>query len=206
MRPVSGRVNSKKAGSRAVHLLHAPGNHRPLSDDAVVGIAHNGHLTNPPLPEVVVVRALSYTTPRDMIRPFPTEWQTPDTFVFALHAATAWPPDTHRLRPRSATSASRVRREKAVLSSGCKPHPTTAPAESNRSSHVLKAFLRQLTSAAADQGWSRVRVAFETFRPIRVHGIEDYAEPTLRSSVPAHMVHRDCRLRGGECRGSGPMV
>jgi hypothetical protein len=28
-----------------------------------------------------------------------------------------------------------VRREKAALSSGCKPHPATAPVGSNRSSH-----------------------------------------------------------------------
>jgi hypothetical protein len=28
-----------------------------------------------------------------------------------------------------------VRRDKAALSSGCKPHPATAPAGSNRSSH-----------------------------------------------------------------------
>jgi len=37
-----------------------------------------------------------------------------------------------------------VRRDKAALSSGCKPHPTTAPAGSNRSSHggneVAEAF------------------------------------------------------------------
>src|SRR5260370_41279298 len=39
-----------------------------------------------------------------------------------------------RPRTRSATSAIRVRREKAALSSGCKPHPATAPAGSNRSS------------------------------------------------------------------------
>ena len=38
-------------------------------------------------------------------------------------------------RPRSAMSDSRVRRAKAALSSGCKPHPATAPAGSNRSSH-----------------------------------------------------------------------
>jgi hypothetical protein len=31
--------------------------------------------------------------------------------------------------------ASGVRREKAALSSGCKSHPATAPAGSNRSSH-----------------------------------------------------------------------
>jgi hypothetical protein len=42
------------------------------------------------------------------------------------------------------TSASGVRRDKAALSSGCKPHPATAPAGSNRSSHggneVAEAF------------------------------------------------------------------
>jgi hypothetical protein len=32
-------------------------------------------------------------------------------------------------------SACGVRREKAALSSGCKPHPATAPAGSNRSSY-----------------------------------------------------------------------
>ena len=41
-------------------------------------------------------------------------------------------------------SAVGVRREKAALSSGCKPHPATAPAGSNRSSHggneVAEAF------------------------------------------------------------------
>src|ERR1700674_5203618 len=34
-----------------------------------------------------------------------------------------------------ATSVVGVRRAKAALSSGCKPHPATAPAGSNRSSH-----------------------------------------------------------------------
>ena len=37
-----------------------------------------------------------------------------------------------------------VRRDKAALSSGCKPHPATAPTGSNRSSHggneVAEAF------------------------------------------------------------------
>ena len=41
-------------------------------------------------------------------------------------------------------SAVGVRRAKAALSSGCKPHPATAPAGSNRSSHggneVAEAF------------------------------------------------------------------
>ena len=40
-----------------------------------------------------------------------------------------------RPRTQSATSAIRVRRDKAALSSGCKSHPATAPAGSNRSSH-----------------------------------------------------------------------
>ena len=35
----------------------------------------------------------------------------------------------------AAMSGLRVRRDKAALSSGCKPHPATAPAGSNRSSH-----------------------------------------------------------------------
>jgi hypothetical protein len=37
--------------------------------------------------------------------------------------------------PGDLLSALRVRREKAALSSGCKAHPATAPAGSNRSSH-----------------------------------------------------------------------
>jgi hypothetical protein len=41
-------------------------------------------------------------------------------------------------------SACPVRRDKAALSSGCKPHPATAPAGSNRSSYggdeVAEAF------------------------------------------------------------------
>jgi hypothetical protein len=69
----------------------------------------------------------------------------------------------------SAKAASRVRREKAALSSGCKPHPATAPAGSNRSSHVLKAFLHRLPSAAeltrADQGLS---ADFPIIRSIRI--------------------------------------
>ena len=40
-----------------------------------------------------------------------------------------------RPRLRSASSAQRVRRDKAALSSGCEPHPANAPAGSNRSSH-----------------------------------------------------------------------
>ena len=43
-----------------------------------------------------------------------------------------------------------VRRDKAALSSGCKPHPATAPAGSNRSSHggneVAEAFEKRVTN------------------------------------------------------------
>ena len=46
--------------------------------------------------------------------------------------------------PSRAMSADGVRREKAALSSGCKSHPATAPAGSNRSSYggneVAEAF------------------------------------------------------------------
>src|SRR5260370_41045835 len=49
----------------------------------------------------------------------------------------------HPRRPK-AKSAKGVRRDKAALSSGCEPHPATAPAGSNRSSHggneVAEAF------------------------------------------------------------------
>jgi hypothetical protein len=47
-------------------------------------------------------------------------------------------------RVRGSMSELGVRREKAALSSGCEPHPATAPAGSNRSSHggneVAEAF------------------------------------------------------------------
>jgi hypothetical protein len=39
------------------------------------------------------------------------------------------------IRYDGAMSELGVRRDKAALSSGCKPHPATAPAGSNRSSH-----------------------------------------------------------------------
>ena len=47
------------------------------------------------------------------------------------------PRTAHRAHPSHGpeTSGAGVRREKAALSSGCKPHPATAPAGSNRSSH-----------------------------------------------------------------------
>ena len=51
---------------------------------------------------------------------------------------------TRAIAVERATSVVGVRRAKAALSSGCKPHPATAPAGSNRSSHggneVAEAF------------------------------------------------------------------
>ena len=56
-----------------------------------------------------------------------------------------------------------VRREKAALSSGCKSHPATAPAGSNRSSHggneVAEAFGMRVTiygDSASVQAVTRV--------------------------------------------------
>jgi hypothetical protein len=50
-------------------------------------------------------------------------------------------------RPKSASG---VRREKAALSSGCKAHPATAPAGSNRSSYggdeIAEAFGMRVTN------------------------------------------------------------
>jgi hypothetical protein len=40
-----------------------------------------------------------------------------------------------QIERKAEMSAQGVRREKAALSSGCKSHPATAPAGSNRSSH-----------------------------------------------------------------------
>jgi hypothetical protein len=50
----------------------------------------------------------------------------------------------HRNGSKTGMTALGVRRAKAALSSGCKPHPAIAPAGSNRSSHggneVAEAF------------------------------------------------------------------
>jgi hypothetical protein len=78
------------------------------------------------------------------------------------------------MRPMGRKTALRVHRDKAALSSGCKPHPATAPAGSNRSSHVLKAFLRCPVQLSLP-GLIRVRVAVE--------------------SLPADARPRDRRLR-----------
>ena len=46
-----------------------------------------------------------------------------------------WTETTKPSRRYRGMSVHGVRRDKAALSSGCKPHPATAPAGSNRSSH-----------------------------------------------------------------------
>jgi hypothetical protein len=81
--------------------------------------------------------------------------------------------DIHR---RSAMSASRVRCDKAALSSGCKPHRATAPAGSNRSGHggdeMAEAFVagvlplnevrHQGSSSTAPGGWKAGRASLPT--------------------------------------------
>src|SRR5216684_1739041 len=51
---------------------------------------------------------------------------------------------------RFARSETGVRRDKAALSSGCKPHPANAPAGSNRSSYggdeIAEAFGKRVTN------------------------------------------------------------
>ena len=70
----------------------------------------------------------------------PAGWTPPGMFrPPEAPTANKMPPSLHHRM-----SAIGVRREKAALSSGCKPHPATAPAGSNRSSHggneVAEAF------------------------------------------------------------------
>jgi hypothetical protein len=69
-----------------------------------------------------------------------------------FRARAKWSARVFAITPRSSMialakarmTASGVRRAKAALSSGCKPHPAIAPAGSNRSSHggneVAEAF------------------------------------------------------------------
>ena len=88
------------------------------------------------------------------IREVPRRKPGPDEVEIAVEAASVNPIDVRRaagygrrplplmgasrfrpmrpLRPRSAMTAKRVRGAKAALSSGCKPHPATAPTGSNR--------------------------------------------------------------------------
>jgi hypothetical protein len=66
-----------------------------------------------------------------------------------------------------------VRREKAALSSGCKPHPATAPAGSNRSSHggneVAEAFgsVSRIGDSASVQAVTRVNAEQASKRTMR---------------------------------------
>jgi RNA-directed DNA polymerase len=92
-----------------------------------------------------------------------------------------------------------VRRDKAALSSGCEPHPATAPAGSNRSSHggneVAEAFdyLRGLSGAMRPHYTPKlkkrtalVRALKEVFRRHRSQPIErviNLINPVLRGWV-----------------------
>ena len=64
--------------------------------------------------------------------------------VALVHQAAPMPSSSHNLSMVRPMSEKGVRRAKAALSSGCKSHPATAPARSNRSSHggneVAEAF------------------------------------------------------------------
>src|SRR6202040_3785049 len=63
-------------------------------------------------------------------------------------------PSRRLIRPwNGPRSVKGVRRDKAALSSGCEPHPATAPAGSNRSSH----------------GGNEVAEAFDAFELIERH-------------------------------------
>ena len=75
-----------------------------------------------------------------------SNWVPTPTDRFSLYTGACWSKE-YRLRQTSDSgkmSANGVRREKAALSSGCKSHPATAPAGSNRSSYggneVAEAF------------------------------------------------------------------
>jgi hypothetical protein len=79
-------------------------------------------------------------------------------------------------------SALGVRREKAALSSGCKPHPVTAPAGSNRSSHggneVAEAFGERVTiygDSASVQAVTRVNAEQASKRTMRSSLCKDIA-------------------------------
>jgi hypothetical protein len=84
---------------------------------------------------------------------------------FPALAAGSWECRTYtatRTRP-SSMSAFDVRRAKAALSSGCKPHPAIAPAGSNRSSHGGNEVARavQRPSSATRRAESRPsRISF----------------------------------------------
>jgi hypothetical protein len=73
----------------------------------------------------------------------------PDVSLPAIAARPLVNPASGTVRLGS-MSESGVRREKAALSSGCKPHPANAPAGSNRSSYggneVAEAFGKRVTN------------------------------------------------------------
>ena len=62
-----------------------------------------------------------------------------------------------------------VRLDKAALSSGCKPHPATAPAGSNRSSYADKDRLLRCFDVVLDAALTG------TFEPGGIEALDDYA-------------------------------
>src|ERR1700690_3424548 len=91
-------------------------------------------------------------------------------------------------------TASRVRRDKAALSSGCKPHPANAPAGSNRSSYggneVDEPFGKRVTN------WGRRECAGRNASERRASLEKDnaQADPTTLSGK-ADTAGRDGRRR-----------
>jgi hypothetical protein len=67
---------------------------------------------------------------RHLIRPLPQQYFSRLPVIGARRIGLR-----HRNRSKWAKAAVGVRRAKAALSSGCKPHPAIAPAGSNRSSY-----------------------------------------------------------------------
>ena len=78
--------------------------------------------------------------------------------------------------------------------------------------HLLPPTLKTFPCHSATHGRNRDgtsradRRSDESFGPKRLCKTEDCAERILRSSVPAHMAHRDCAREEAKCRGFGPMV
>ena len=64
---------------------------------------------------------------------------------------------------------------------------------------------RRIGAIAREQAWPTGEVMKASGRSASA-GPKIALKPTLSSRVPAHIALRDCRPRGGKCRGSGPMV
>jgi hypothetical protein len=107
-------------------------------------------------------------------------------------------------------SALGVRREKAALSSGCKPHPVTAPAGSNRSSHggneVAEAFGERVTiygDSASVQAVTRVNAEQALKRTTDERGWETGRCRMAQATAPI-LDSTSAAVRGGAA--SGPLL